>query len=167
LLGTGGGKLIITGQTDYAGPTNMREPGGKVQLKNSAGEVVDEYPIIEPEQTQFNYAKYAYFTSASTGYTLHIYPAPTSSQNGLQIDYIYYKKPTLYTAGASISEVPDTTFIVHRMLANRYRASRNPYYSSAVKDAEEALKIMQLDNNSGTWDNPWKLSDNSGSEWGN
>ncbi len=102
----------------------------------------------------------------TNGFTLNINPAPDSSINGMDIDYVYYKKPTKYTTGTTKSEIPDAYFIVHRMLANRFRASRNPYYASAFKDAEEALKVMQYDNNSGNWADPWKLPDNSGTNWG-
>ena len=98
--------------------------------------------------------------------TLNINPAPTSDLNGLEINYIYYAKPTLYTSGESISEVPDPYFVVNRMLAQRFRASRNPYYNSALRDAEDCLRMMKLDNDSGTWSNPWQVPDRSGSIWG-
>ena len=62
--------------------------------------------------------------------------------------------------------MPNPYFIVHRMLAQQFRASRNPYYSSALRDAEDALKIMQIDNNSGSWANPWSQADNSGTVFG-
>lgn len=100
------------------------------------------------------------------GWTLHLNPAPTSNLNGLDIDYVYYKEPTLFTTGTSRTELADPYFIVHRMLATQYRAARNPYYSSAKADAENALRQMQLDNNSGTWANPFVMADNSGTSWG-
>lgn len=100
------------------------------------------------------------------GYTLNLNPSPDSSLNGLDIDYIYYKEPSLFTTGTSRTEMADPYFIVHRMLANQFRAARNPYYSSAKVDAENALKQMQMDNNGGNWSNPPKLVDNSGSVWG-
>lgn len=112
-------------------------------------------------------------TVASTTYqiitdrpTLNLNPSPTSELNGLEMNYIYYRKPTLYTSGDSVSEVPDPYFVVNRMLASRFRASRNPYYNAALRDAEDCLKTMQLDNNSGSWSNPWSVPDRSGSVWG-
>lgn len=98
--------------------------------------------------------------------TLNINPAITSEDNGKSINYIYYRKPTLYTSGSTISEVPDPYFVVHRMLASRFRGSRNPYYNSALRDAEDALQTMKLDNDSGTFANPWQVPDRSGSTWG-
>lgn len=100
------------------------------------------------------------------GYTLTISPAPTSSINGMDIDYVYYKLPSLFTTGTSRTEMADPYFIVHRMLAQQYRAARNPYYASAKTDAENALRQMQLNNNSGTWSNPWTMGDTSDTQWG-
>lgn len=102
----------------------------------------------------------------SRGYKLHINPAPTSEINGYKIEYIYYKNPTLFTTGTSTTEMSDPYFIVHRMLAMQFRTARNPYYSSALRDSENSIKLMQLDNNSGSWDNPPNLTDNSGIQWG-
>lgn len=234
-LDGGGDQTITTGDTTYLAPGNFREAGGFVRVKNSDGNEVERYPIIEPHEAQFqnDQAKYAYFTKGqnyySTGtvsqsgttvtgsgttftsamvgmqiqyasgevatitayssatsltvspsqtvastsykivtskYTLSINPAPTSALNGLDIDYVYYKKPSDFTTDTSVTEMADPYFIVHRMLANQFRAARNPYYSSAKADAENALKQMQLDNNSGTWANPWSQADNSGTVWG-
>lgn len=167
--GTGAALTVVTGTTDYAAPTAMREAGGFVRLKDNDGFTVQSYPIIEPEQVQFrnDLATYCYFTGdPNNGFTLRLNPAPDASLNGLAIDYTYYKKPTYFTTGTDKTEMADPMFIVHRMLANRFRVSRNPYYSSAKIDAEDCLKTMQADNNSGNWSNPWSLSDNSGSVWG-
>jgi hypothetical protein len=100
------------------------------------------------------------------GWTLHLNPAPQSSLNGLDIDYVFYKKPTEFTTGTSTTEMANPYFIVNHMLYPRLRASRNPYMNTALRDAEEALKNMQQDNNSGTWANPWKVADTNGTEFG-
>lgn len=100
------------------------------------------------------------------GWTLNLNPSPDSSLNGLDIDYVYYKNPSEFTTGTSRTEMSDPYFIIHRMLANQFRAARNPYYSSAKADAENALRQMQADNNTGGFANPPTLSDNSGSSWG-
>lgn len=102
----------------------------------------------------------------SNGWKLNLNPAPTADINGMDIDYVYYKKPTEITSGETVPDMSNPRYIVHRMLANRFRASRNPYYASANKDAEDALRMMQGDNNSGTWTNPPVMSDTSGSSWG-
>lgn len=157
----------IAGTSTYACPEDMREAGGYVKLKDSDGYDVESYEILEPEQVQFRNedARYCYFTGdPNNGFTLNLNPVPTIS--GLTIDYTYYKKPTYFTTGTDKTEMADPMFIVHRMLANRFRVSRNPYYSSAKLDAENCLKTMQADNNSGTWANPWALPDHSGSIFG-
>lgn len=102
----------------------------------------------------------------SRNYNLVLNPAPDDAINGMNINYDYYQKPTLITSGATVSECPEPYFIINRMLAQRFRVSRNPYYGSAKADAEDALRTMQLSNNSGSWANPWKVADNSGSSWG-
>jgi len=230
-----GTQTISTSTTIYSAPTNFREAGGFVKVKDSSGNTVQSYPIIEPQEVQFkdNNSTYCYFTSSpnyysagtasqstttitgsgttwtatmvgmefvfatgesatitafgsttsltvsvsqtvasttynivSRGYKLHINPAPTSALNGLDIDYVYYKNPTNFTTGASTTEMANPYFIVHRMLAMQFRAARNPYYSSALKDSENTIRLMQLDNNSGNWANPPTIPDNSGSVWG-
>lgn len=160
---------VADGVSTYTAPTDMREAGGFIKLKDSDGFTVHSYEILEPEQVQFrnDSAKYAYFTGdPNNGFVLHLNPTPDAQVAGLTIDYAYYKKPTYFTTGTDVTEMADPMFIVHRMLANRFRISRNPYYSSAKIDAEDCLKTMQADNNSGNWSNPWALVDNSGSVWG-
>lgn len=229
-----GVQTITTGTTVYLAPSNFKDAGGFMRVKDSNGNVAQSYPIINPSEVQFkgDDDQYCYFrrganyystgtasqsgttitgsgttfTSAMTGmeiqfltgetatityvsatsltasvsqtvssttykiisnrWNLVINPSPTSALNGMDIEYDYYKSPTLFTTGASETEMSNPYYIVHRMLANRFRASRNPYYSSANKDAEDALKMMQGDNNSGTWANPPVIADNGGNVWG-
>lgn len=166
---TGGVVTITAGTSTYAAPTAMREAGGFVRIKDGSGNTLRSYPILDPQEAQFKSddAQYCYFTGNPTdGFTLHLNPSPDTAIDGMDIDYVYYKKPTEFTTGTSETEMSNPYFIVHRMLANRFRASRNPYYSSALRDAEDALKIMKLDNDSGSWSNPWSLPDNSGTQWG-
>lgn len=166
---TGGVVTVTTGVKTYAAPTAFREAGGFVKILNSSGTTVRSYPILDPQDAQFrsDTATYAYFTgSPGSGFTLRLNPAPDASVNGLRIDYVYYKLPTIFAAGTDVSEMSQPYFIVHRMLANRFRASRNPYYQDAVADAEDILKTMQMDNNSGSWANPFSVQDRSGAQFG-
>lgn len=169
LTSTGGTVTISTGVKTYDAPTAFAVAGGNVRIIDSAGQVVDRYPIIEPHEGQFKseLGKYAFFTgNPKDGYTLNLSTAPPSSLNGRGILYDYYKKPTLFTTGTDVTEMADPYFIVHRMLASQFRAARNPYYSSAKSDAEDSLRQMQLTNNSGTWANPFEIADTSGTTWG-
>ena len=163
-----GDLTTVSGQTDYACPANMAKPGGYLRLFDSSGTQA-RIKIIEPQEAQFkdDAAQYCYFTFDPTqGWTLHLNPAPVDALVGLSMDYVYYKKATKLTKGSDTTEMSNPYFIVHRMLANRFRSSRNPYYETAKDDAENALRIMQLDNNVGSWANPWSVQDNSGSTWG-
>jgi len=164
-----GDKLIVTGKTTYECPSDMREVGGFVKILNSDAVAVRNIPIVEPQDVQFMSAssQFCYFTGdPTTGFILNINLVPGTSINGGQINYVYYKKPNLFTTDTDTSEVPNGYFIVNRMLANRFRVSRNPYYNSALRDAENDIRTMQADNNSGSWANPWKVSDRSGTIWG-
>lgn len=166
-----GAQTIVTSQTDYDGPSNMREAGGMIKVLDSSNKVVQTYPILDPQEVQFkgDNSTYAYFTGdPSNGFTLHLNPAPTSSLNGKSIDYVYYKNPTEFTTGTDVTECPNSRFLINHMLANRFRASRNSLgYQTSLRDAEEALKNMKQDNDSGNWGNPWKLADRSNTVWGN
>lgn len=166
---TGAVTTITTSTKTYAAPTAFKEAGGNVKVLDSNSYVIQTYPIIEPQEAQFkdDNAEYAYFTQAVTGlFTLHINPAPTSTLNGKSIDYVYYKTATTFSTGSSTTEMSNPYFIVHRMLASQFRSARNPYYSSAKADGENAIRIMQLQNNSGTWANPITMSDTSGTVFG-
>lgn len=163
---TGGVVTTTSGTADYTAPTAMKQAGGFVRLKSS-GTTVKTIPIIEPSEVQFkgDNSTYCYFTGdPNNGFTLHINPAPTTT--GLDIDYVYYKTPTLITAGTDKPEMQNPDFIVNNMLADRFRASRNPYYTTAKRDAENYLGQMKMANDAGTWTNPWSVHDNSGSVWG-
>lgn len=166
---TGATTTITTGTKTYAAPTAFKSAGGNVKVLDSNSNVIQTYSIVEPQEVQFKSddATYAYFTQAVTGlFTLHLNPAPTSNLNGLSMDYVYYKTATQLSTGSSTTEMSNPYFIVHRMLANQFRASRNPYYTSAKSDAENALRIMQLQNNAGNWANPPTMSDTSSTVFG-
>jgi len=165
-----GDKTVATGDTTYAAPTNFREAGGHLRLRDATtNEIKSTIAIVEPHEDQFirDSKNVCYFTgNPKDGYTLNLNKTPDATNNGDVLDYVYYQKPTEFTTGTDVSEMADPYFIVHRMLAQQLRASRNPYYSSALRDAENVLTTMQTDNNAGSWANPWEIADTSGSGWG-
>lgn len=164
-----GDATVTAGTNEYAAPDDFKQAGGHVRLRNSSGALSAKFPIIEPEQTQFqgDQAKYVYFTgNPADGYVLHFSPGIDTTLNGHTMDYVYYRTATKIDDGSSVPEMSDPYFVVHRMLANRFRGSRNPYASDAKADAENLLKTMQLQNISGTWADPWKVADNSGTVFG-
>lgn len=166
----GEGETVSAGTTDYDAPDDMKAYGGVIRILDANGNIVRRYRLYEPQDVQFKtqLSQFAYFTGdATNGFTLHLNPAPDTAIDGFTLDYDYYKKPTQFTnGGTEITEMSEPDFVVHRMLANRFRGSRNPYYDSAIRDSEDLLKTMQLTNNSGNWANPWSVADNSGSVFG-
>lgn len=169
LQASGEGVTVSTGTTQYDAPEDFARGGGFIKALDSDGKMVQKWPVIEPQDVQFkgDNDTYAYFSGNPVdGYLLNINPVPSSSLVGKSIDYWYYKKPTEFTQGSDITEMSDPYFIVHRMLTSRYRPSRNPYYDDAKKDAENALAKMKIDNDSGSWANPWTMPDRSGTTWG-
>lgn len=164
-----GDSVLAQDTTEYDAPSDMQEPGGFIRVFDSTGVTKQRIPIIEPQDAQFrsDNSQYAYFVGdPNNGFTLNLNVAPSSATIGLNMDYVYYKQAADLEDATDISEMSDPYFIVHRSLANRFRGSRNPYYQSAKNDAEDILKTMQTNNNSGNWADPWKLADNSGSTWG-
>jgi hypothetical protein len=165
-------KILSTGVTTYTAPTDMQEPGGVLTFIDSNSNRL-LYPILQPHEVQVTnqLSTYGYFTGNSqTGFTLHVNPSPTATVNGYGIDYDYYKKPTLLIpateAGTTLIPGGDPMFYANFMLAMRFRNTRNyPSYQTALRDAEEALKLMKIKNNSGTYFNQWSMQD-SGSGFG-
>jgi hypothetical protein len=163
------GANISTGTTEYDAPDNFQEAGGSVRVLDSNDKTVQTYPIIDSQEAQFkpDNSTYCYFKgNPADGYVLVLNPMPTSSLDDKAIDYVYYKTPTEFTTGTDVTEMANPYFIVHRILANRFRASRNPYYTDALRDGENTLAKMKMDNDSGTWANPFQIKDRSGSSWG-
>jgi hypothetical protein len=161
-----GTHVLATADTTYTAPTDMQEPGGILTYIDTNSNRLN-YQIVQPHQVQTleQLSTYGYFTGNSqTGFTLNVNPSPSSTQNGWGIDYDYYKKPTLLDpdteAGTSLLPGGDPMFYVNFMLSMRYRNTRNyPSYSTALRDAEEALKLMKIKNNSGSYFNSWGVSD--------
>lgn len=166
-----GDSVLATATTEYETPDDMRVAGGFIRVFDSNNTTLQRIPIIEPQDAQFkgDNSSYAYFIGdPNNGFTLNIHPTPTANLVGKSFDYVYYKKPTTFTVttGSAFTEMSQPYFIVHRMLANRFRGSRNPYYQSAKNDAEDVLKTMKMENDSGNWADPWSIQDHSGSTWG-
>lgn len=167
---SGESMTIDANTTEYDCPDDMKEVGGYAKVIDSNNVVQAKFAIISPQDAQFkgDSTPYVFFTGdPNNGFTMNLNPIPSTSIIGMTVDFVYYKKPTLMTiAGTETPEMNDPYFMVHRMLANRFRGSRNPYYGSAKTDAEDILKTMKMHNDSGDWANPWKLADNSGAQFG-
>lgn len=168
-----GDSALVTGQTAYAAATDMDEPGGFVKFTHPSNGSFTNYELVAPEQIQnlSPLSPAAYFLGdPSTGYTLNVHPSPVADLNGYTIDYAYYRKPTFFESdedGTTKAPMSDPYFIVHDMLANRFRASRNwTAYQIARRDADESLKNMIIQNNGVSPFNTWTVKDSSGVGFG-
>ena len=166
-----GATTVILNQTAYAAPSNMLRSGGFVKLSNATTGAYFNIQLVDPPQVQNldPNAPVAYFTGdPNHGLTLNIIPTNlTNTYAGWSIDYVYYKRPTTMTQASDMPEMADTSFMVHHMLANRFRNSRNwPAYQTAMKDAQYQLKNMETIQNSGTWFNSFTLGDSNQSSIG-
>lgn len=171
LSGTGADSTVGLDDVTYAGPTNMLFPGGYVRITHPTSGAFDDIQLIEPNdvQSQSSLSSYSYWTGgAQGGWTLRLGANDvTSDHASWTIDYPYYKTPTLMTAAGSTPEMSEPAFMVHDMLANRFRASRNwPAYQSARRDADLILANMITRNTAGTWDAPFDMQDKSGGVFG-
>lgn len=163
--------------TVYDCPDNMEKPGGFVQMTDPVSGSYIQINVTKLQDIQFQSysAPYAHFIgNAQQGFQL-VLNFSGSSNNGWTIDFPMYKKPTYYDAslvadgsgnvnedGSTITEVPDSSFIINYILTYRFRSTRNfPAYQTAKSDAETALKGMQLKNGTGTPGNVWNLNDNN------
>lgn len=167
LASTGGVITTTSGTGTYAAPTAIKELGGYVRLLNADGTINSRVPVLDPQEGQFlgENSNYAYMRgNPSAGHNIIFNYPPDST--GLTILYDYYKTPALITTGTDKPEMNNPDFIIDHMLASRFRSSRNPYYSTAKRDAENKLGQMKMANDSGSWSNPWAIPDRSGSIWG-
>jgi hypothetical protein len=158
-----GDRTLSESTASYAAPSDMAEPGGLITyIDLNGGRANRPVSQLSDIQIRGTSSSFAYFLGDQhNGYTLYVNPAPTAAEDGYGLDYTYYKllDPATET-GSSLVVGGDPSFYYNHMLAQRFLDSRNfPAYSIAKRDAEEALKAMKLKNNSGTFHNPWGVSD--------
>ena len=163
-------KTIQSGTVSYAAPTNMRKPPAEVWFYN--GTNYSRVKVISPkEMSGLNeIASYATFIgSANTGYSMKISNALSVEYDGRLVDYLYIKKPTMFTISstpaAQIPEMSDPNFIVQSILAGAFATARNGFgYKVADKEASTALLNMKIENSSGTYGDTPKFKPGEG--WG-
>jgi len=168
--------------TTYPCPSNMARPGGFVQMTDPVSGSYIHINVCKLQDIQFQNASspYAYFTGdLQTGWNLTL-NFSGSSNNGWIIDFPYYKNPTYFNAslvlnssgqpdgtgnvqedGTTISECPDSSFIIASMQGARLFETRNPFFQQRERDSEIALTGMQIKNGTGTPGNSWNLNDNN------
>ena len=164
-------RTIIGGQLDYTAPSNMRKPPAFIWLFDGSSQVRIE--CIEPQDVQHHpeLSAVCFFSgSAQTGYTLHIGQVLSEQYENCGIDFVYYKKATLFNVATSpaaqIPELSDPNFIIQDMLASRYTNTRNGFgLNVSKKEASLSLANMKIENNSGVYSNA-EILKSIGSGWG-
>lgn len=162
--------------TSFTCPSNMSKPGGFVQMTDPVTGSYIHISVVKLIDVQFQNANtpYAYFTGGEQiGWTMTL-NFSGSSNFGWIIDFPMYRTPTYFDAspvgdgsgnvnedGTTIVEVPDSSFLINKMMSARLFGTRNPFFQQADKYAEVALKGMQLKNGTGTPGNTWNLNDNN------
>jgi hypothetical protein len=166
--------------TTYSGPTDMVKPGGWIKMTDPISgnylfiDVIASYNV----QLQAQGNPYAYWTGdIKNGFVLNI-SLQGSTYYNYAIDFPYYKSITYFNAntgsnagviedGTTVTECPDSNYIINYILAYRLRATRNyPSYQTAKADAETALQGMQLKNRAGLDGHSWNLNDTSSGSFG-
>lgn len=162
--------------TTYDCPDNMNHPAGFIQMTDPVSGSYIHINVVKLIDVQFQNASspYAYFTGNNqTGWQMTL-NFSGSSNNGWIIDFPMYMTPTYFNAtllsdgsgnvqedGTTISECPDSSFLIASMQGARLFETRNPFFQQREKDSEIALQGMQLKNGTGTPGNPWNLNDNN------
>lgn len=154
-------------------PNNMRKTPAKVRFSNGDGHF--DVTVIPPQEAQ----KYSPNSSvvwfeggANNGYTMHLGGSLSTQYAGWTVDYVYYKKPTLFTIATTPAtqtpEMSDPGFLINSMLRKRFMNSRNGMgFKIADSNAKQALINMKIENSSGVWGNSDRLRELSGAQgWG-
>jgi hypothetical protein len=160
----------------YDCPTNMRKPGGFIQMTDPVSGTVIRISVVKLNDIQFQPAStpYAYFTGGEQDGFIMTLNFSGSSNYGWIIDFPMYMMPTFFNAtltadgsgnvqedGTTVSECPDSSYLINFMLGKRLFETRNPFFQQANKEADQALNAMQIKNGTGTPGNTWNLFDNN------
>lgn len=144
-----GTKTITSGTDTYAAPTDMRYPGGWIRL--TSGDQEDRYQVLHPHQVQKlgvnSGQKVAWYTgNPGAGFTLNLWPTPTTEIDGWTINYDYYKLAATLSTGTDKPEMLDPFFIVYYICSEVVREEDPTRWKSFRDDAEEKLKQMEVNN---------------------
>ena len=148
-------RTLATGTVSYACPTNMRKPPKSVFIYSGGN--YQELTVIDASElaglSQLSSAV-TFLGSANSGYTMHVTATIAEQFNGYGLDYLYYRKPTLFTLtttpAAIVPDMSDPNFIIQDMLVTRYTNTRNGFgVKVADRESKIALLNMKIENASG------------------
>lgn len=153
-------RSIVDGTLSYTAPTNMRKTPSFVRFGDGSTGYSD-IPVVPPQEAMSysDTSSIVWFEGgANKGYTMHIGSSLSTQYAGRTVDYVYYKKPTLFTIAttpaAIVPDMSDPNFLVSEMLRRRFMNSRNGFgFRVADADAKASLINMKIENESGVWGN--------------
>ena len=142
-----GDKTTTANDSTYDCPANLVEIIGYVKI--GTGNNTIYYKKIEPYQVkeyQDNRIDCYYVTgNKKDGFDLHLVNT-IPSEDGLTIDYDYYKTSTLPTAGTDVLEMDDDQFAVYWALAELVKDEDPSLSSQYASIATQKLDAMRLRN---------------------
>lgn len=143
-----------SGTATYATPSDMAFPAGYVRV--TASGQTTRYPVVGLSENQLydsgDVNQYASFKGTPhAGYTLTIYPTPSTT--GSTIQYDYYKRASELAAASDKIEMSDPDFALYYALSELFYNQRDlARYQNALSTAQEKLKNMELRNEDvGEW----------------
>jgi len=145
-----GDTTVSTGDTQSDCPTDLTDTLGFVQIVDSTSNA-DNYTMVDQDEAQIfirsSSGSHVYWMSGSpSSYKINWNPKIQAGDDGKTIDYPYYKRATLVTAGTDIPEPSDHVFLVHYALHWLYK-EENPGMSREHLDlAINLINNMKLKN---------------------
>lgn len=130
-------------------PQNFKKLAGAPRLYDGSANGWTEFPVIIPEQESLynkQTDKYTWiFGDLNDGYSLQWNPATLASGASVQIPY--FSIPTSLASPNDVPLVPDSQFIVDRVIAYVFEARSDPRFQEQEQKAREKLLQMVEYNN--------------------
>lgn len=142
-------RTFDTGKLTHAMPTNMRKPPKFIRV----GTGTTDIEVIPPEEALDvapTSASPYFIGGANNRYTLVIPSSMATQYDGETMDFVYDKNPTFLqvaeTPAATVIEMSDPAFMIHRMVQMRATRKAGVLYTVAKAEATECLQAMKIEN---------------------
>lgn len=123
---TGADRTVATSDTQSDCPTSLVRIGKYVRLVSPTGQLVlyKRKNVREANEliSQGSTEKFFYITGKPNAYKINWNPIIPSDYNGYTIDYIFYKKASLFASVTDVCDAPDHMFLVHYLLSWLYKS---------------------------------------------
>jgi hypothetical protein len=144
-----GDKTIVAGKQDYDVPSDFVFPVGFVRIGSRHYKNI---PLTDIQTMNNPGNENCWFIgNKNTGYRLHINDTFGSMDEGADIEYEYYKEPTIPSKGTDIFEMNDPGFAVYWVIAELI-ADEDPGLASKYSQiAENKMNAMKIRNEMTPW----------------